>query len=106
MSKVYSFRLDENNPRETQAREVINAWASKGYTLRSIFVDALISYGSEGKPLDRLELLLKKFEDLVSQNPDKKHRKVDVSSVSFELSSQFCEVISNAIKPGKKLNLD
>ena len=43
MSKVYSFRLDENNPREAQAREVIDAWVSKGYSLRHILTEALNS---------------------------------------------------------------
>jgi hypothetical protein len=43
MSKVYSFRI-ENNPREAQAREVIDAWVTQGYSLRHIIVCALISY--------------------------------------------------------------
>ena len=42
MSKVYSFRLDENNPREAQAREVINAGAEDGYSLRYIVTEALL----------------------------------------------------------------
>lgn len=44
MSKVYSFRLDENNPREAQAREVIEAWVEEGYSLRYAVVEALITY--------------------------------------------------------------
>jgi hypothetical protein len=42
MSKVFSFRLDENNPREAQAMEVIDTWASRGYSLRYVLVEALI----------------------------------------------------------------
>ena len=42
MSKVYSFRLDNNNPREAQAREVMEAWADEGYSLRQVVVDALL----------------------------------------------------------------
>lgn len=41
MSKVYSFGLDENNPREAQVREVIEAWVSQGYSIRPV-VEALI----------------------------------------------------------------
>ena len=40
MSQVFSFRLDEDNPREAQALQVIKTWASKGYSLRYILVEA------------------------------------------------------------------
>ena len=42
MSKVYSFRLDDDNPREAQARGVIKAWMGEGYSLRHIITDALL----------------------------------------------------------------
>ena len=44
MSKVYSFRLDGDNPREAQAIDVVDTWVSQGYSLRFLVVDALISY--------------------------------------------------------------
>jgi hypothetical protein len=44
MSQVFSFRLDKNNPREAQARHVIEAWASRGYSLRYVLVEALLAY--------------------------------------------------------------
>ena len=44
MSKVYSFRLCDENPREAQAREVIEAWVEEGYLFRYIIVESLISY--------------------------------------------------------------
>jgi hypothetical protein len=47
MSKVYSFRLSENNPREIQAREVMEALISQGYPLRYILTEALIWYGNQ-----------------------------------------------------------
>lgn len=44
MSKVYSFRLSDDNFREAQAREVIDAWVGEGYSLRPVVVDALLAY--------------------------------------------------------------
>lgn len=45
MSKVFSFRLDENNSREVQALQVIHTWTSQGYSLRHITTEALINLG-------------------------------------------------------------
>jgi hypothetical protein len=44
MSKVYSFRLDADNPREAKAKGVIDTWLEKGYSLRYLVVEALISH--------------------------------------------------------------
>lgn len=43
MSEVISFRLDENNPCEAQARAVLKAWADKGYSVRHVLTEALCS---------------------------------------------------------------
>ena len=45
MSKVCSFRLDSDNPREAQAIEVIDNWVSQGYSLRNLLTEALIKRG-------------------------------------------------------------
>jgi len=73
LSKVYSFRLDDNNPREAQAREVLKAWAIKGYSLRQIIVDVVLSQSAENvsihgvdKLIEKLELLLEKFDKTCS----------------------------------------
>ena len=55
MSKVYSFRLDKNNPLEAPARKVIEAWASKGYSLRRIIVDTVISRQSQDAKASNLK---------------------------------------------------
>ena len=61
MSKVYSFRLDENNPREAQAKEVIDAWVSMGFSLRQIIIDTLISYQCEDSATRNFEEVLDKI---------------------------------------------
>ena len=69
MSKVYSFRLSEDNPREIQAREVMEAWISQGYPLRYILTEALIWYGNQsdypeemGKILDQMAAMFEELE--------------------------------------------
>ena len=65
MSKVYSFRLDENNPREAQAREVIDAWVTQGYSLRHQIVDVLISFQDKMSQQKSYDELLKQIESLI-----------------------------------------
>ena len=42
MSKVISFRLNKNNPREAIAWHVLQARIAKGYSIRHIMTEALI----------------------------------------------------------------
>jgi hypothetical protein len=58
MSKVYSFRLSEDNPREIQAIEVMDALISQGYPLRYILTDALIRYGNPSDCQEEIEKIL------------------------------------------------
>jgi len=64
MSKVFSFRLDANNPREAQARKVIEAWVSQGYSLRNILTDALIRYGGNGESMNMWERVYDQLIDI------------------------------------------
>lgn len=45
MSKVISFRMDNANPREAQALDVLNAWTEQGYNLRFVLTEALLQLG-------------------------------------------------------------
>ena len=65
MSKVYSFRLDAENPREAQAREVIDVWVSKMYSLRHILTDALIGYGCHGDTTKEWDKVYDQITELV-----------------------------------------
>ena len=60
MNKVYSFSLNDDNPREVRAREVINAWISKGLFLRQDIVKALlaISKDNDSWKLQALQTLI------------------------------------------------
>ena len=50
MSEVISFRLDRHNPREQRAMDVLNAWQTKGYSLRFIITEALIKLDEDRCP--------------------------------------------------------
>ena len=102
MSKVYSFRLDENNPRETQAREVIDAWVSKGYSLRQVLVDSLIQYENNGKQYKDLYLLLKQLWELINQDTNRKMPVESEDEATIALSPSFLEGIRKSIKSGEE----
>jgi hypothetical protein len=102
MSKVYSFRLDENNPREAQAREVIDAWVSKGYSLRHIIVDALNIYNKKKISSDEGGVLLKKLESLLVQYAKSESQEDVGIHTMVQLSPHFVEGISNSVKSGIK----
>jgi len=100
MSKVYSFRLDENNPRETQAREVIIVWLEKGYSLRQIIVDALISYHNKDNHNSELEGILGKISQLLeTSNEGRESSKI----VQGTLPEAFVGSISKSVKSGIKM---
>jgi len=61
MCKVYSFRLNDNNPRESQAREVIEAWIGEGYSLRHVIVEALQILEVRNEQKDSLEVILEEI---------------------------------------------
>lgn len=65
MSKVYSFRLNDDNPREAQAKGVINAWVGEGYSLRYVIVDALLSYKKSGEGNGELNSVVEQLQDLI-----------------------------------------
>ena len=65
MSKVYSFRLDEENPREAQAREVIEARVGEGYSLRYIVVEALLSFKKEEVEHSELNEVVEQLQNLI-----------------------------------------
>lgn len=103
MSDVFSFRLSDKNPRETQAREVIEAWVKQGYSLRHIITEALlllsnhennsVKSGDIAETVDRLSRLVERLEDrleVIQPGPP----------IKTELNETFISSIKMAIKPG------
>ena len=65
MSKVYSFRLSDDNPREAQAREVIEAWVGKGFSLRHIITKVLLISIEKKFGDEKIYPLLKQIERMI-----------------------------------------
>ena len=97
MSKVYSFRLDENNPREAQAKEVIDAWVSQGYSLRNKLVDLLIHSQEKSVQDIQFEKIFEHIENLVN---GRKEEKGMSHNLRESLSDRFVGSLVNSVKDG------
>lgn len=99
MSKVYSFRLDSDNYRESQAMDVINAWVSQGYSLRNIVTDALIRYGENGESMNMWERLYDQLIDIAKQLENGLVEKEPVRE-KLHLSQNFVAATKQGAKEG------
>lgn len=100
MSKVYSFRLNDNNPREAQAKEVIDIWVAEGYPLRRVIVDALLSSHRINQKNNESEETLEKIVYLL-ENMNIAGR--SVKDVQSPLSDTFVGSISRSVKNGIRM---
>jgi len=100
MSKVYSFRLDENNPREAQAREVIDAWVEKGYSLRHIIIEALIIYHNQDSQNSELEEILERITHLLGIMTEGRE---SIKVLRETLPETFVGAISKSVKSGIRI---
>ncbi len=100
MSKVYSFRLDENNPREAQAREVIEAWVGDGYSLRHIVTDALIFYCDKESGSDGVYSLLMQIKDMISTLDTLSGFDKSESQKQTILTQSFTNAVKNSARSG------
>ena len=102
MSKVYSFRLDVDNPREAQAESVINTWISQGFSLRHILTEALINYQDKGNGEREWERVYDQLSDLVRELEGDKGIKESISDSSI-LPANFVGAMKEAAKEGIKM---
>jgi len=103
MSKVYSFRLSDKNPREIQVREVIDAWVLKGYSLRQVVIRALLNTSNENDSSKDLEQLIEKLGILIGKVDHNKIALQSEEKIESPLPPAFLESISKTLKPGEKL---
>jgi hypothetical protein len=108
MSEIISFRLNSENPRETQARDVLNAWVNQGFSIRHIITEALLHYDSALSAHQMNETKISSLDDLVNRLEnlvDNFSTKIvlDKSSELKEeqaLRPEFLGAIKGTIKPG------
>jgi len=103
MSKVFSFRLREDNPREVQAKEVIETWASQGYSLRHILTEALIRYGDNEHNRVEMDDLLEQFRGLLLKSINGQILDKAVGNDEIPLPHNFIEAVRKSVKPGVKI---
>jgi hypothetical protein len=106
MSKVYSFRLNDDNPREVKARDVINAWISKGYSLRHILTEALNSFDESNDVHDEVDYLIDQLRVIVERSSIEKMETNGDNKLGnpLPLSSTFLSEIGKSMKAGIKVD--
>jgi hypothetical protein len=100
MSQVFSFRLDENNPREAQAMQIIEAWASRGYSLRHTLVEALLAYAGKDLQKDGVSSTLEEIITMLQNLHVVSGLPRNEQSQDKRLSDEFLNAIAKATRPG------
>ena len=106
MSKVYSFRLNDDNPREVQAREVINTWISKGYSLRHILTEALTSFNETKSSLEGVNDLIDQLNLIIKRSSIVKMETKGESKDEnpLPLTSTFMAELGKSMKGGIRID--
>lgn len=113
MSKVISFRLSKDNPREAQAYEVLKAWQDKGYSVRHTITEALLKLDGPGlgsitcASFDDINQTLNQVRELLERirNADNSSQKsLNPGPYHSSLNDNFIASIKKAAKPGIKLD--
>ena len=113
MSKVISFRLDEDNPREAKALAVLKARCEQGHRTRTIITEALIRL--DGGPnnsgtkddngnLATIASQVNHLVDLIKAGNGIPMNPQEDGGPTPELTGNFLDSIKQAAKPGLKLN--
>ena len=105
MSKVISFRLDPDNPREARALDILEQWREEGFSLRHTVTEAILSLDNPKSMSQKLiveEELLRTINgllrNLLANNSEPLTNQRQVVSDNFKASLKM------SIKPGLKLN--
>ncbi len=119
MSKVVSFRLDEENPEEQQALAILEAWQQRGYSTREIMTWALMALegaaiSSPGKQEENPKETINELRGVLSQAQEFLEALRDMQSMPDTvqvpsqpkpvLSEQFMASVRKAVRPGLSLD--
>ena len=95
MSKVYSFRLSEDNPREAQARE--------GYSLRHIITEVLLITFENNKGDEEVINLLAQIKKMIFELESIGILDYNDEPKTTDLPASFIVAVKNATKNGLRL---
>ena len=114
MSEVISFRLDEDNPREARAREVLRAWYAQGYSVRHILTEALLRLeesqkeaGESAFALDEVNQTLNQVIQMLERMQNGRYVAAaarDDDQPKAALTDTFVASVRSAARPGLKLD--
>jgi hypothetical protein len=111
MSKVISFRLDKNNPREAKALEVLKNKRDEGYNIRHIIMEALINLDETNPHLEspttkELFTIVMKVHQLLERikgDDELSLTREAAMDTNLELTENLVSSVKKTIKPGLHL---
>lgn len=107
MSKVISFRLNPDNPREDKALTVLQRWGNKGFSYRHTIAEALLKLESENdevvekQSLMNLSQQIQELLEVIEIGSTLVTPKIEDSSRN-QLSDGFITSIIKSAKTGLK----
>ena len=110
MSKVISFRLNPDNPREAQALEILRAKQAEGFSSRRVLTDALIAIVTvkqQGTLFSMKEFYeaMEKVSDLIERINDQNYSPDQSTHTQVvALNETFLKSVKIAAKPGLELD--
>ena len=104
MGTVISFRLDENNPREARALQILQSWASRGYSLRHVLVEALLAYGRDETTPENLSTNLDQIITLLQEMRIQPDPPNNPDAPDIRLSGSFVNAIVKTTRPGLRVD--
>jgi hypothetical protein len=115
MSEVISFRLDQDNPREARAREVLRAWYAQGFSVRHILTEALLALEDSKAQdeettfaLDEVNRALHQVIQMLERMQNGRYVAAatgdDGQQPKAALTDTFVASVKSAARPGMKLN--
>jgi len=109
MSKVISFRLNPDNPREAQALEILKTKQAEGFSSRQVLTDALIGMVAEkGQSvlfyIDEFNEALEQVSGLLERLNGGNHAQNQPTfSQGTPLNDNFLNSVKVAARPGVNL---
>lgn len=112
MSEVISFRLDNGNPREKEALEILSIRCAEGFSVRYVITEALLKSNcadseQTDKVLDELRSTLDQVGQLLVRIWDKDSDQLIKHDKEYEgagLSDYFVDSIRKTAKIGVKIS--
>jgi hypothetical protein len=111
MSRVISFRLDPDNPREGRALEVLGEWQEQGYRVRYVLTEALLRLAEEdqqSKMAQQMASVLAVLTEIRAELEQLQQRGVVEpvkrdQNIEEQVSEAFIHSVKSAAKPGIRL---